>query len=147
VRLWRISDFADLMGWGGLMRPARWHAMTRPLVYLADHPASALLEILVHLEVDRDDLPTNYQLIAVECPDDIRFDDTAGLPDDWRSNASATQGIGDRWLVRETSALLRVPSAIVPYTWNWLLNPRHRDAGHLWVTEAIRVSFDPRLFN
>jgi RES domain-containing protein len=105
-----------------------------------------LLEILVHLEVDRDDLPADYQVLRVECPDDIVFDDANRLPEQWRSDAAATQGLGDRWLDRQSSALLRVPSAIVPYTWNWLLNPIHRDAARVRTAETIRVSFDPRLF-
>jgi RES domain-containing protein len=146
VWLWRISDFADLSGRGGLLGSGRWHSLARPLVYLADHPASALLEILVHLEVDRDDLPADYQVLRVECPDDIVFDDANRLPEQWRSDAAATQGLGDRWLDRQSSALLRVPSAIVPYTWNWLLNPIHRDAARVRTAETIRVSFDPRLF-
>ncbi|MBX9826554.1 MAG: RES family NAD+ phosphorylase [Xanthobacteraceae bacterium] len=146
MRLWRISDFADLSGQGGLLRGARWHSRPRPLVYLADHPASALLEVLIHMEVDRDDLPEDYQLLAVECPDGIRFDDAGDLPEQWPSDQTVTQGVGDRWLDRAPSVLLRVPSAIVPYTWNWLFNPNHQDAGRVQIAEAIRVSFDPRLF-
>jgi RES domain-containing protein len=147
VRLWRISDFADLSGQGGLLRAARWHSLAHPLVYLADHPASALLEVLVHMEVDRDDMPEDFQLLAVECPDDVAFDDAGNLPEQWRSDRMVTQGVGDRWINHESSPLLRVPSAIVPYSWNWLFKPDHRDAGRIQIAEAIRVVFDPRLFS
>ena len=146
MRLWRISDFADLSGRGGLLRAARWHSRAHLLVYLADHPASALLEVMVHMEVDRDDLPADYQLLAVECPDNVAFDDAGELPGRWRSDQTVTQDVGDRWINRESSALLRVPSAIVPYTWNWLFNPSHRDAGRVQIVEAIGVAIDPRLF-
>ena len=98
------------------------------------------------MEVDGDDLPSDYQLLAVECPDDVAFDDAGDLPEQWRSDQIVTQGVGDGWLDRESSVLLRVPSAIVPYTWNWLFNPTHQDARRVQVAEAIRVSFDPRLF-
>ncbi len=40
----------------------------------------------------------------------------------------------------------RVPSAIVPRTWNYLLNPLHPDAKRLEIAEVIRERFDNRLF-
>ena len=146
MRLWRISDFDDLSGQGGLLGPARWHSVTRPLVYLADHPASALLEVLVHLEVDREDLPASYQLLAVEIPDDIAFDNAPVLTANWRADANETQRIGNQWLENGRMALLRVPSAIVPYGWNWLLNPRHSDVVKIRAAEVIRTTFDLHLF-
>ena len=45
MRLWRISDFADLAGEGGLLVSGRWHSRGRRIVYLSDHPATALIEI------------------------------------------------------------------------------------------------------
>ena len=147
MRLWRISDFADLAGQGGLLEPARWHSIARPLVYLADHPASALIEVIVHMEVDTADLPNAYRLLAVEVPDDLAFDAPADLPDNWRDDGNATQAAGNRWLEDNRTVLFQVPSAIVPYAWNWLLNPRHADAGRIRVVEAVRATFDPRLFS
>jgi RES domain-containing protein len=147
VRLWRISDFSDLSGEGGLLAPARWHSKGRRIVYLAEHPASALLEAIVHLEVDADQLPNGYQLLAVDVADDVTFE-TANIEDspaDWTQNSDATRALGNEWLDSARTALLRVPSAIVPYTSNWLLNPTHVDAARALVAQAIRVPFDPRL--
>ncbi|HEY6852191.1 MAG TPA: RES family NAD+ phosphorylase [Terracidiphilus sp.] len=61
--LWRISNYADLLGIGAMEASARWHTAGRPLVYLAETPSSALLEILVHLEADDDDRPDSCQLL------------------------------------------------------------------------------------
>ena len=72
MRLWRISNHASLSGDGGLYASGRWHTRGRRVVYLADHPASALLEVMVHLEIDAEDLPTHYQLLGVEVPDGLR---------------------------------------------------------------------------
>jgi RES domain-containing protein len=58
---WRISNYADLSGQGGLYAPGRWHNQGIPVVYCGDHPGSALLEILVH--VDLSDIPTSFQLL------------------------------------------------------------------------------------
>ena len=146
MRLWRISDFANLSGQGGLQGPARWHSQAKAIVYLADHPASALLEVLVHLEVSAEDLPDGYQLLAVDVPDAIAFDTATGLPANWRADGGWTQDAGEQWLNGKRTALLRVPSAIAPHCWNWLLNPLHRDASQARVVETIRAAFDPRLF-
>ena len=50
MELWRISNYADLSGIGGLKAAGRWHSQGRRIVYLADHPSSALLEMLVHMD-------------------------------------------------------------------------------------------------
>jgi RES domain-containing protein len=148
MRLWRISNFADLSGHGGLLVAGRWHSRGRRIVYLSDHPASALLEVLVHLEVDVDDIPDSYQLVAVEVPDEIAIDsiDIGALPGAWQQNLEATRALGDRWLAERRTALLRVPSAVIPHASNWLFNPAHADGARVAISEVKRVAFDPRLF-
>jgi RES domain-containing protein len=151
VRLWRISNYADLSGEGGRRRSGRWHSGGRPVVYLAEHPALALLEDLVHLEGDVDDLPDTYQLLEIDVPDDIAISavDTAQLGEsdsDWRRNLGATRAVGDDWLKVGRTALLRVPSVILPKSTNVLLNPAHADARKVKVVEATRPAYDRRLF-
>ena len=148
MRLWRISNFADLSGEGGVIASARWHSRGRPIVYLADHPASALLEAIVHLEIEIDDLPDDYKLLAIEAPDDIATAavELSGLQSDWRSNTRLTRSWGDDWLSRGETALLRVPSAIVAPAFNFLLNPTHPDRAKIRLVEVTKIAFDPRLF-
>lgn len=148
MRVWRISSYADLSGAGGLSNSARWHTRGKEIVYLSESPSAALLERLVHLEIDRDDLPNTYQLLAVDIPDGVTFDAVAigDLPADWRSNDAATRPIGDRWLEAIHTPLLRVPSAITPHTWNWLLNPKHPEAAKAQIGEVTQALFDSRLF-
>jgi RES domain-containing protein len=148
MRLWRSSDHADLSGRGGLYFFGRWHSRGTRIVYLSDHPASSLLETLIHLEVDPEDLPTTYQLLAVDIPDDVGFSslDEDRLEPGWRGNTALTRGLGDRWLRDSGTALMRVPSAVVPATFNWLLNPAHADSAKARIAETVRAPFDPRLF-
>ena len=147
MRLWRISDHASLSGDGGLYAAGRWHTRGRRVVYLADHPASALLEVMVHLEIDAEDLPTHYQLLGVDVPDGIAADtvEESALPADWRERVAETRERGDAWLHSGATALLRVPSAIVPETANYLLNPAHGNIARIPIASAIRAAFDPRL--
>src|SRR5579862_6752084 len=145
MRLWRISNYADLSGEGGLLVSGRWHSQGIRIVYLSDHPASTLVEFLVHLEVDSEDLPSIYQLLAVDIPDEIRFEtiEEDQLVPGWRENAMLTRGLGDQWLRQNRTALMRVPSAIVPATVNWLLNPAHPDSAKAGIAEIVRAPFDP----
>ena len=145
--LWRISNHADLNGIGGLYASARWHTKGRPIVYLAETPAGALLESLVHLEIDKEDVPLRYQLMKVNAEDDIPFETVMpdSLPNTWRDEEEITRRIGTEWLKDGKTALLQVPSAIMPETWNWLLNPRHEDAKRVRIVSAVKYFHDMRL--
>ena len=148
MRLWRISAHADLSGEGGLVAAGRWHSRGRRIIYLTDHPASALVEILVHLEIDPEELPGSYQLLAIELPEGVPFESIRmeELATGWIDNVDLTRDLGDRWLRDNRTALLRVPSAVVPFAWNWILNPTHADAASARIAEIFQAQFDPRLF-
>jgi RES domain-containing protein len=142
--LWRISNHEDLRGLGGLKVAGRWHHAGRPVVYLAEHPALALLETLVHLEIrSLEDLPNTYKLLRIEAQDSL--DITQAHPETgWQSNSSITRSIGDVWLVAAQTALMRVPSVLVPGN-NYLLNPLHPDARNIAIVEILHWPFDVRL--
>jgi RES domain-containing protein len=147
MRLWRISKHANLSGEGGLYASGRWHTRGQRAVYLADHPASALLEVMVHLEIDAEDLPSHYQLLGVDVPNDLpitRLDENE-LPAKWREQIAVTRARGDAWLREAPAPLLRVPSVLVPDARNYLLNPAHADAARISIASTTRAAFDPRL--
>ena len=50
--LWRISNYPNLDGTGGLYVSGRWHSKGHPVVYCTLNPSTSLLEILVHMEID-----------------------------------------------------------------------------------------------
>jgi RES domain-containing protein len=147
--LWRISNYLELSGEGALGTSGRWHTEGRLVVYLADCPAGALLERIVHL-MDRNEdgiLPRFYQLLQVSVPDELAIKALNTLaPTDWKEHPEFTRVIGDSWLASSETALARVPSAIAPHTWNYLFNPEHPDAKQVQVAEVIRERFDNRLF-
>jgi RES domain-containing protein len=147
--LWRISNFVDLSGEGGLGASGRWHTEGRLVVYLADCPAGALLERIVQMTDMYEDafLPDFYQLLKVAVPDELAIKPLNAIaPTDWKERPEFTRAIGDVWLTSRETALARVPSAIAPQTWNYLLNPEHPDAKKIVVAEVIRERFDNRLF-
>lgn len=145
--LWRISNHYSLAGDGALRTPGRWHSRGRRIVYCAQNPAAALLEILVHFEIDIQDLPVRYRLLKIHVPDDVPVERVSvdQLPSDWPEKTEATRALGDAWLATDSSALLIVPSAIVPDTFNVLLNPAHNDAKRIVIVETGEHAIDPRL--
>jgi RES domain-containing protein len=145
MELWRISNYADLSGVGGLHAAGRWHTRGKRIVYLADHPASALLEILVHM--DRDLIPTTFRLLRVTFPETVAIQRIGAdtLSTDWQASPASTRRIGDQWLDQAATPLLQVPSAIVPSGQNFLLNPAHPDAAKAAIVDVVNAPFDPRL--
>lgn len=146
--LWRISNYADLKGLGGLRAPGRWHFAGQPVVYLAEHPAGALLETLVHQEIGSTaNLPDTYQLLKVQVDEGVTISEMAeaAYPSDWRDDQAWTRAAGTEWLNRATSALLKVPSAVMPFAFNYILNPAHEDAACIEISMAIEVRQDPRI--
>jgi RES domain-containing protein len=145
VILWRISRHLDLSGTGGLRLPGRWHHVGHPVVYLATSPAAALLEVCVHTSAN--DVPPSFTLLRVEAPEDLSISeiDPATLPPDWPSRQDLTRDLGTKWLQGRSSALLRVPSAIVPDTVNVLFNPLHPQAAMCTIVGSSAYPFDLRI--
>lgn len=148
MRLWRISNYADLKGLGGLKAPARWHHRGAPVVYTSETPSGALLEMMVHLEAnDLNEPPNGYQLLEIDAPEGVSMIeyDFHSLPEYWQANESYTRTVGSEWLSDLSSSLLRVPSAIAPHTFNVLVNPLHVDSRRLVIVSVNRFPFDARL--
>ncbi len=126
--LFRISPFPDLSGIGGEYASGRWHTKGQRIVYLADHPAAAMLELLVHTEIDIEDVPDTFNLLRVSVPDNAEIAFINELPENWRELQELSREIGDNWLEANETMLLVVPSAIMPHSANTLLNPAHPGA-------------------
>lgn len=135
-----------LEGEGARLFGGRWNSKGIRVAYLSDSPALAALEILVHTRSEEDF--QDYLLI------EIGFDaalvealDATALPEGWDAPRPSplTQALGDRWVAEGRSLLLRVPSAVVPRQFNYLLNPEHPDRAKLSVGEPEPFRFDPRL--
>lgn len=116
------------------------------MIYTAQSQALAVLEMLVHL--DSPDLLSKYVLFEISIDPSYVIDTAfASLPRNWRANPipARVQAIGDAWVAGGPSAVLRVPSALVPGESNFLLNPRHPDFGKLRIHKPIPFQYDPRL--
>jgi RES domain-containing protein len=140
-----VSKHRDLSGVGGLRAPGRWHERGLPVVYLAESPAGALLEACIHTSAN--DIPPNYTLLEIAVEADISLEqlNPSRLPVGWIEHVEVTREIGTSWLREQRSCLLRIPSALVPATFNVLLNPLHGDAACIRIQSAAIYPFDSRI--
>lgn len=149
LEVWRITTarFAAtaFSGEGARLFGGRWNPKGYPVIYTAQSRALALLEMLVQ----DDPLRARYVLIPVRIPAAIGVSeiDLAGLPPDWRalSTRDHLQAVGRDWLEQGASAVLGVPSAVLPAERNYLINPNHPDFARIVVGAAEPLETDLRL--
>lgn len=149
LTVWRLTTarFAKsaFSGEGGRLYAGRWHRQGVPLVYAASSQSLAMLETLVQDEP----LRARYVMIDARVPkavtiERIGIDD---LPSNWRDIAAREQlqAIGTEWARKRRSAVLAVPSAIIPAERNYLLNPLHPDFRRIIIGTPQRFTTDLRL--
>lgn len=133
-------------GEGARRYGGRWNPPGTAVVYASETRALCLLEVLAGLRAVK---PVQaYVLIPATFDDSLVLDvGTRDLPPEWRRHPPhpGTQRIGREWVDRKRSAVLRVPSAIVPEEANYLLNPAHPDFGQIEIGTPEEVTIDPRL--
>ena len=147
--VWRITTarFAQtaFRGEGARLYGGRWNPKGWEVVYTAESQSLALLELMVQ----DDPLRAHYVLIPAQLPADLPETriDVNQLPDDWRTiNArDVLQALGLAWLEGGQTAVLNVPSAVVPAERNLLINPRHPDFSRIVIGKAQSLQTDTRL--
>lgn len=149
MQVWRIARAAyqALDGEGARLHGGRWNSEGVPVIYTSTTLSLAALVYLVH--VDPEDVPADLFALQIQVPDDLPSVRIApvDLPPDWNEipDHPACVTRGDSWAKQARTALLRVPSALVPEEENLLINPRHADAGRIAVVHTRPFAFDPRL--
>jgi RES domain-containing protein len=151
MRVFRISRAQHareaLSGRGGLLAAGRWHARGTRIVYTSATLSLAALEVLVH--ADKDLLPGDLVHVEIEVPDDLVLEriQPRNLPRSWRAYPAPgrLRVLGAQWIERNKSAVLQVPSAVIPQESNFLLNPARQEARFISVVAVEKFVFDPRL--
>jgi RES domain-containing protein len=156
IELWRIGvdtpayTAEDMSGIGAKHSGGRWNEPGIAALYVAENRALACLETLAHL--GSAGLPLNRYLVRIKVPDKIWqaaqcFDAAVPAHIGWDALPSGrvSIGAGTAWLKAGASALLLVPSAIVPEECNVLINPAHPDARHITASKVRKWTYDARL--
>ena len=157
VSLWRIAtdtpDYTadDMAGKGAEITGGRWNRVGTPVIYAATNISLATLETLVHFNTT--DLPLNRILVRLEVPDDlwaartVLTQHTAKVGWNVFPAGKVSLDAGDAWLNGAASALMEVPSAIVPEESIVLVNPRHSSTSRINAVRTRLFLYDARLFS
>jgi len=132
-------------GEGALGNGGRWNNPGTRVVYAASTTSLAILEIVVH---GVEPLLEHYVAIPVEFNESFVSEVNAdALPSGWRAFPAPFElkRIGDEWVESGNSAVLRVPSAVVPHEWNYVLSPEHEDFERMAIGHSIGLETDLRL--
>lgn len=148
---WRIvpADQAATAfdGEGAWLYGGRWNSAGVPMVYASEHQSLAALEVRVH--IDRTRRRQLYKCFAIHFDEQwMNLFSASGLPKDWRQEPPppSLQLLGDHWVKSGASAILAVPSVVIPKELNYLINPRHPDFARVKIEKPTDFAFDQRLF-
>ena len=134
-------------GEGAFRFGGRWNRRGTRIIYTAGSLALAALEMLVHLEDDQ--ILLDYSFVAAEIDSALvmPISDFRSLPAGWSDSPAPieVQQIGDDWTRAQSSAVLEVPTSVIPLEKNYLLNPNHPDFKHIRLGKIEKFSFDERL--
>jgi RES domain-containing protein len=128
-RISKTKHATDLTGEGARLNGGRWNHKLPPCIYTSETRALALLEYSVNTNIQ--DIPRSLSITTIEIPDvHVLRLTTDDLPSDWKDSPapSATKDFGTELLMSMSHAVIEIPSAEMQEEFNYLLNPRHKEA-------------------
>lgn len=136
--------FVALDGEGAKLYGGRWNFRCLPVVYTSGTLSLAMLEMLVHIEVEL--APEGLICLEIEIPETVHIESML-LPAEYAhsKDEALLKEIGSQWVRENRTAVLAVPSVIIPVERNFLINPLHPQAKKIRTIKANSFHFDPRL--
>jgi RES domain-containing protein len=149
LTVWRIATarFAEysFSGEGARRYGGRWNRKGIPVVYTAGTQSLAFLETLVQDQP----LRARYVMIPAQIPTELEIERVRvnELPSSWRDHPAVEElrNIGSNWATGLSSAVLAVPSPVIPAEANYLINPRHPGFAEISIGEPQELVTDLRL--
>ncbi|CAM4058057.1 MULTISPECIES: RES family NAD+ phosphorylase [Flavobacterium] len=138
----------ELSGIGASITGARWNSKGNEVIYTAQSRALAMAEVVVHVTLAT--MPSGFAMLTVFIPDDLFIEEinVKKLPLGWNSFPELidTQKMGNEFIRKKKSAVMKVPSAVVKGDSNYLLNPYHEDFHRIKIIHQEDFPFDKRIF-
>lgn len=150
VVVWRLCadkyGSSAFSGEGARLYGGRWSPPGLAIVYAAESRALAVVEMLANVDDAETLFDVPWVLVSAEIPAEL-IEKPGRLPDSWGRfpHPLGTQAVGTEWARANRSTVLRVPSAVVPGEFNYLLNPAHPSFPRLKLGRPQSFAFDPRL--
>ena len=146
--MWRIATAAHLAfdGEGARRYGSRWTPKGVAAVYASATLSLAALERVVHTDPDLEPVDLVAVLVDMDDATPIESLEIDQLPTDWRQYPApdALGRLGGEWLTAARTAILAVPSVVIPHERNYVLNPGHADFRRLVIGRPEPFSFEPR---
>ena len=145
-RIARTKYANDLSGEGARLNGGRWNHKLTPCIYTSESRALALLEYTVNVNID--DIPRALSFAIIEVPDDNILSVTVeGLPGNWTESPApaSTKNYGTGLLKKGEYAVIKIPSAVIPFEYNYLLNPLHKDSTKFKILDVHDFVYDVRI--
>lgn len=135
-----------LTGIGAEKVGGRWNEPGTRAVYCSENISLALLEYYVHSE-NIATLPGKIVVAKIEFPDDFIIEKLSELPERWNQYPylSETTAIFTEKAKNRNFFGIKVPSAIVPLEFNFVLNPLFKNFGQVEIIEFLDLPIDERL--
>jgi RES domain-containing protein len=147
---WRIVKAkhasSAFSGEGARLFEGRWNSSGVRMVYCSEHLSLAALEILVHIRPVT--IPDKFRAFRVAWNERMMISlKPSQLPKGWNAQppGPVSKSIGDNWVHDGRSAVLALPSVLIPPERTFLLDPQHRDFAKIKITDAGIFAVDPRL--
>lgn len=146
-RLQRSIHGFELSGVGSAVAGGRWNSKGLELIYTSANRSLAMAEVAVHCSIAA--LPKDFYMLEINAPEnEIEEMNQSALPIYWNQfpPLKETQLIGDEFVRKNSSLLLKVPSAVTKGDYNFLINPRHPKFNLVTLESKHKFPFDNRLF-
>lgn len=145
-----VEEFStDLSGLGAMKYGGRWNTKGNAVLYTSSSCALATVEYTVHLRLGN--YQNYFRLVSIEIPEGIFVKQLGfeNLDNNWKSFPFqfSTQKIVNEWIKSKESLALKVPSVIVQWEFNCLINPQHEDFSKVKLIGNEPFVFDQRLIN
>ena len=125
----------------------RWNSGGKKVIYAAESIALAFLENMVRRQgvgFNRD-----FKIMIINIPDKMKITaiQVSALEKGWRSfnDYSKCQPVGDKWYNSFESVVLKVPSAVLPDAFNYILNTEHADYSKIKLLSVSDLIPDERI--
>lgn len=137
---------ATLTGIGAEKVGGRWNQVGTRAIYCSENVSLALLEYYIHSE-NSANLPKKILVAKIEFPDEFLINTLEKLPERWKQYpySSKTTEIFSNLARNNDFFALKVPSTIVPFEFNIILNPLFKEFGKVEIIEFLDLPIDERL--
>jgi len=151
LKIYRIAKqihLSDITGEGARLFGGRWNKRGYNMLYTSEYLSLSVLELLVH--IDYQFINKDFGFLEIELPEGLVIPKVNPniLKQDWRHNPplSFLQDYGTDWLLSQKSLALKIPSAVLPYENNILINPNHKQFPKVKIIRKSILDLDSRVF-